>query len=247
MNIVKYDKTGKKMTSTVTVDELVFENKINKALLSQVVYVYLSNQRQSNAHTKTRSEVSGGGRKPWRQKGTGRARHGSTRSPIWAKGGVTFGPRNNKNYKKDLNKKMRLVAFRSAFSAVTKEGNLAVIEDFTPQKTKEIVAVLEKMNPAGKVTFLQAKENGLYKAAKNLLDVDVKSLADLSIYDVLNAGQLVVLENALPEISNKWGKAESKKTTVKSEALVKTKKVAKTETVEVKVKKIVKKTKQIKK
>jgi large subunit ribosomal protein L4 len=194
-------------------------------LLAQAVYTYQSNQRQANAQTKDRSEVSGGGKKPWRQKGTARARHGSTRSPIWAGGGVTFGPTKERNYKKRMNKKMRKQAVRSGFSLMAKNGNVLILEKIDPKKTNEVQKIIKKMKLEDKkVTFIQEDEKGLFRSARNMDRVDAKRVGELSTYDVLNAGVMIILDEALDTISQKWGKKASK--TVKSEPKKEVKKTA---------------------
>ncbi len=216
MNVKLYSKKGKTSEKKVKLDESVFGVKVNETLMAMAVDVYLSNQRQANAHTKDRGDVRGGGKKPWRQKGTGRARHGSTRSPIWTGGGVTFGPTNERNYKKTMTKKMRVGAIRSAFTYKVENDELFVMETFTPSKTKEIVDLLKAMKLDNeKVTFVQIKEEGLYKSARNISSVNVTLLGEINTYDILNSGKLVLLEDSLGEISKRWGSEDSKVSTKK--------------------------------
>lgn len=209
-----FDKKGKKTEKKVKLDTMVFESDVNEDLLSLAVYVYLQNQRQANAQAKDRSEVSGGGKKPWRQKGTGRARHGSSRSPIWTGGGVTFGPTNERNYKKKLNRKAVKEAIRDAFTTKNKSGELLVIEDFKPEKTKDVETILKNLGVEGKTTFVQVNEEGLNKAATNMQDVDVVRVGELNAYNVLKTNNVVILESALGEIVERWGdkQKEAKKT-----------------------------------
>src|SRR3990167_4153940 len=138
-----YNKENKKV-GEVTLSDSVFGKKWNESLVHQVLVSQLANKREPLAHTKGRGEVRGGGRKPWRQKGTGRARHGSTRSPIWAGGGVTFGPTKHKNYSKKINKKMRRGAIFSALSRKFKDGELKFIDalELEVPKTKLLAGLL---------------------------------------------------------------------------------------------------------
>ena len=193
----------------------MFETKVNETLLANAVYTYLSNQRQANAHTKDRSEVSGGGKKPWKQKGTGRARHGSSRSPIWTGGGVTFGPTNERNYKKKLNKKARQEAIRCAFSAKNDAKEVIVIDDFKPEKTKEVEKVLKNLGVKGNVTFVQIDEQGLHAKSKNIKNAKAVRVGELNAYEILNNNMLVLLKSSLDEISKRWGKESTKKSTKK--------------------------------
>lgn len=200
-----FDTKGKKTQKKVTLDKVVFDSEVNEQLLSMAVHVFLMNQREANAHSKDRSEVRGGGKKPWRQKGTGRARHGSTRSPIWTGGGVTFGPSNERNFKKKLNKKVKLKALRNAFTQKNKSGDVIIIEDFKPTKTKDVEALVKNLKLEGKVTFIQLEEDGLNRFGSNIANVNVLRVGEVNIYDVLNNNNLVILEGALTEISSRWG------------------------------------------
>jgi len=208
-----FDKKGKKTEKKVKLDAKVFKTTVNEDLISLAVHVYLQNQRQANAHTKDRSDVRGGGKKPWRQKGTGRARHGSSRSPIWTGGGVTFRPTNERNYKKKLNKKAVKESIRSVLSKKNQAGEIIVMEDFKPEKTKGVEKILENLKLEGKTSFVQVEEEGLHKAATNIQDVKVIRVGELNIYNIVNSKNLVILESALNEISKRWGEAKNKKIT----------------------------------
>lgn len=211
-----YSKTGTKTQKSVELQDEVFKAKINEALLNQAIYVYQSNQRESNAHTKDRSEVRGGGRKPWRQKGTGRARHGSSRSPIWTGGGVTFGPKNINNYKKSLSKKMRKAAIRSALSYTAKEGEIRVVEGFDlpeAQKTQAVAKAIDKMKLEGKTLIIQANNDQiLFKSASSIDKVDVEVVNALNVFNLLKYNNLLILEDAVEKIHQFWGKVEAKTT-----------------------------------
>jgi len=208
MNLELYNNKGKKAKHKVKLDPEVFDVKVNEALLSQAVYVYLQNQRQATAHTKDRSDVRGGGKKPWRQKGTGRARHGSIRSPIFRGGGVTFGPSNERNYKKKLNKKARILAIRNALTLKNFQKEIIVIDDFKPAKTKELISVLKNLGIDGKIIFVQVEEEGLHRTAKNVQAVDVVRVGEMNAFDILNNKKLVILKSALEKISKNWGKKQ---------------------------------------
>jgi len=210
MNLNIFDKKGKKTVKKVKLDPGIFDCKVNKNLISQAIYVYLQNQREANAQAKDRSEVSGGGKKPWKQKGTGRARHGSIRSPIWKGGGVTFGPTNARNYVKKLNQKARVSAMKSAFSLKNENKEIIVIEDFKPTKTKEIESALKNLGVKGKITFIQVEEQGLNKAAKNIDNVNVVRVGELNTYNILDNSGLVILESALEKINQTWGSKTKK-------------------------------------
>ena len=180
--------------------EDLFDGVVNEAALHQVVKAYLANQRQGTASTKTRSEVSGGNSKVWKQKGTGRARQGSTRAPHWRHGGVAFGPR-PRSYHQDIPKKVRALARRSAFNVRAQANAVSVIEKFglDAPKTKEIVGLLEKVGMGGqKVLILTGERNEqVFLSSRNLQNVRVLPFAEVSAYDVLNAKQLLIEEGAL--------------------------------------------------
>ncbi|MFQ5492851.1 MAG: 50S ribosomal protein L4 [Candidatus Dojkabacteria bacterium] len=231
MQTVTYTKTGTKAKTKVNLDSAVFGAKVNETLLAQAVRIYRDNQRQANAHTKDRGEVRGGGRKPWRQKGTGRARHGSTRSPIWTRGGVTFGPTNSRSYKKQLSKKMRKQAVRSAFSMMASGKKLSIFEDIAIAETarsKALATLLRKAKLEGKTLIVQAENNqSLVQAASNVSNVEVSRVGELNVFSILNAGNLVILKGALETISNFWGSekpVKSTKLTPKTKAKPKAKK-----------------------
>ncbi|MEI7578700.1 MAG: 50S ribosomal protein L4 [bacterium] len=208
MQVSLFDKNGKKSEKKVTLVDSIFKTEVNEALLNQAVYVYLNNQRETNAHTKDRGDVSGGGRKPWRQKGTGRARHGSTRSPIWRKGGVTFGPKNTRNYKGTLSKKMRKAAICSAFSYQIALKKIVVFEDIevkAKQATKELSKLFLDLKEYKKILIVQAEKNQLLvKAAANLKNNKTTIVAELNVYSILNSDYIIILEKALPIINKNW-------------------------------------------
>lgn len=180
--------------------EELFDGVINEAALHQAINAYRANQRQGNASTKTRGEVRGGGRKIWRQKGTGRARQGSIRAPHWKGGGVVFGPR-PRDYHQDLPKKLKAVARRSAFNTRALNEQVAVIERFSVDapKTKEIRQLLGKIGVAERKVLILTSgiSSNVYLSARNLQNVQVVPFAEASAYDVLNANQLLIEADAL--------------------------------------------------
>lgn len=181
-----------------------------KEVLHQAVVAYLANARQSNAHTKLRGEVRGGGRKPWKQKGTGRARAGSSRSPIWVGGGITFGPRSDANYSKRLPVKMKRLALSMALSAKAADNKLMVVKEFsvTEPKTKQVASILSALVPTAQSVLIvvSAIDQQLLQASRNLPAVAVAVVSDLNAYDVLNFDQIVMTEAAVTEAEKIFGK-----------------------------------------
>ena len=177
----------------------VFDGQINTAVMHQVVTAYLAGLRAGTASAKTRGEVSGGGRKPWKQKHTGRARAGSTRSPLWRKGGVVFGPK-PRDYSLDVPKKLKRIALRSALNAKWKAGEMKVVDAFKLErpKTKEVVQVLKFLQVGGNVLLvITGEDQGVSRAAGNLPKVEVKTMSNLNTYHILLHSQLVISKPAL--------------------------------------------------
>jgi len=179
---------------------VLFDGTVNQAVMWQAVKAYRSNQRQANASTKTRAEVSGGGKKPWRQKGTGRARAGTIRAPHWRGGGVVFGPRVGRNYHQDLPKQVRWLARRSAYNVRAADGGIRLIDALqidTP-RTKTILALLESTGAAGNVLLLtDGNRPNVYLSARNLPGVLVRPFGEESTYDLLWADTLIIEAPAL--------------------------------------------------
>ena len=185
----------------VTLSGAVFGVEVNTQVMFDAVQVYQSNMRQATAKTKTRDEVSGGGKKPWRQKGTGRARAGSNRSPIWVGGGTVFGPDGRQNYKLAMNKKAHALALRSALSIKASEKNIVVVNELTTTKTKEFIKVLENLKVEGKALVVLAEENDEFvRSARNVPGVKVVLANNVSVYDLLNANKLVCTVDAVKAI-----------------------------------------------
>lgn len=202
-----YNQTGQEQ-GTIELPAGIFGVKWNADLVNQVVLSMRSNQRQGTAHTKNRGEVSGGGKKPWRQKGTGRARHGSIRSPIWRHGGVTHGPRVEKDYSRTITKKMRTKALFSVLSAKLREGELLLVDHLSlPQaKTKHAegtlknlasIAGFEKMNyKKGKRALFALPEQNtpIYKSFRNIASVATEELRNLNPVDALRYQYLIMVD-----------------------------------------------------
>ena len=195
------DKKGKKV-SDVELNDEIFAVKPNTAAMHLVVVSYLAAQRQGTQSTLTRSEVSGGGKKPWRQKGTGRARQGSTRAPQWTHGGIALGPK-PRDYKIDVNKKVRRLAMKSALSCKVADEEMIVVDSLGMDaiKTKEMAEVLAAVK-AGKKTLivLPEKDETVYKSARNIEGVKVTLVSTLNVYDILNCNTIVVAKDAVSKI-----------------------------------------------
>jgi len=180
----------------------LFDGTVNEDLLHRAVITYLSNQRQGTHDTKTRSEVSGGNQKPWRQKGTGRARQGSTRAPHWRHGGIAHGP-HPRSYRLGIPKKMRQLAKKSALNARAREGSLVIVDalEYEKPKTKDFAALLGKLGAkAKKVLVLTANDShNVYLSGRNIPDVHVMRFADASAYEIMWSQTVVVEIAALDE------------------------------------------------
>jgi len=207
--IATYTKSGTKATTPAKLDKDVFGVEIkNHELLKQAYSTYLANGRENLAVVKTRGLVSGGGRKPWKQKGTGRARFGSSRNPIWRGGGIVFGPTGEENYSKMLNVKAKRLAVRQALSLSAEAGEIIVIEDLASKegKTAELTRLLSKIG-ASKNTLLVVdhKTIELVRASNNIGSVKLVTANYLNVFDVLNADTIVVTTAALSAITTWLG------------------------------------------
>lgn len=188
-----YNVEGKKV-STVDLKEEIFGIEPNEAVVHSVLVNYLANQRQGTQNTKTRAEVRGGGRKPWRQKGTGRARQGSIRAPQWIKGGIALGPR-PRSYKYTVNKKERRLAIKSLLSSKVLENELTVVDafNFDSIKTKQMVNALTKLKVEGKTLIVLADKNeNVQKSARNIKNVKTLQVNTINVYDLLKYKNLVI-------------------------------------------------------
>ncbi len=201
MKIDIYNMKGEKSQEEIELEDYPLK-KSHLSLIHQEVLSYLSNQRLGTASTKTRGEVSGGGRKPWRQKGTGRARVGSTRSPIWKGGGVTFGPK-PRDYSFSLPKKMKKIARKDAFVDKIKDGNLLVIEQLRVEKpkTREIANLLKNLKVKGKVLFLlDHSDENLKRSLRNIKDISFILWKDLNTYQLINANNVIMSKKGFEEL-----------------------------------------------
>ena len=200
-NTAVYNMAGEKV-SELALNESVFAIEPNTSLMHLAVVSYLANQRQGTQSTKTRSEVSGGGKKPWRQKGSGRARQGSTRSPQWYHGGIALGPK-PREYGFKLPKKQRQLALKSALSCKVADDEMKVLDTFKLDaiKTKDVVKVLAALNTAKKVLIVLAdNDNVIYRSARNIAGVKVATVGTINTYDVLNCDTLVVTKDAVAKL-----------------------------------------------
>jgi large subunit ribosomal protein L4 len=197
-------EAGKATVDLKVANEENASHIVHRALVRQI-----NNARQGNASSKTRAEVRGGGRKPWRQKGTGRARAGSTRSPLWRGGGVSFGPK-PRDYTTKMNRKERRLALRTAFQGCA--DSLVIVKDFAselPQpKTKEMIAAFERwgLDSASKILMITVeKDDNVHRSVRNLPNVKLIAATNLNIYDILHADSLVVTASALEKIQEVYG------------------------------------------
>lgn len=195
------DMAGKEL-ETIELSDAIFGIEPNTAVMHEVVVNYLANQRQGTQSTLTRGEVSGGGKKPWRQKGTGHARQGSTRAPQWTHGGIALGPK-PRAYGIDVNKKVKRLAMKSALSAKVAANEMIVLDGFGLDaiKTKDVAAVLEAVKADKKTLIvLPEKDDVVYKSARNLDKTNVTLVSTLNVYDILNCNTIVVLKDAVAKI-----------------------------------------------
>ena len=186
----------------IELSEAVFGQKVNASVLHTVVVNHLANKRQGTQSAKTRSEVAGGGAKPFRQKGTGRARQGSTRAAQWIKGGIIFAPK-PRDYRYSVNKKVKKVAMRSALSDKVAESSLLVIDDlkFEEIKTKQVNELLKNLGVDSKALIVTCdKDDNIYLSARNIYGVDASFVGMLNVYDILNHNKLIIARDAVEKI-----------------------------------------------
>ena len=196
-----FDMTGKKVADT-ELNDAIFGIEPNKAIMHAMVVNYLANQRQGTQSTLTRTEVRGGGRKPWRQKGTGHARQGSIRAPQWYHGGVALGPK-PRSYSYTLNKKVRRLAMKSALSTKVLDNNFIVLDALTLEnyKTKTVVEMLKALNVDGKALIVTAEaDQKIVKSAANIPGVKTAAVNTLNVYDILNYDKFIIVKNAIGKI-----------------------------------------------
>jgi len=202
-----YNQEGNKAGDIELNDNVFFVTPVMN-LIHQVYVAITANARQPWAHTKLKSEVRGGGKKPWKQKGTGRARHGSIRSPIWKGGGVTFGPRNIKNFTKQINAKMKKRAVNMALSAKVKDEKFVILDTIETQgKTKELSALRNVLPGAGRSTLLLVgeKKTNIERAIRNIQKFDIKPAIDVNVVDLLNHQYIIATKNAVDVLQTRLG------------------------------------------
>ena len=205
---MKYNSKGEK-TDEIDLSDDIFDIEINKEVVHQVVTAQLAKVRSGTASTKTRSEVRGGGRKPWRQKGTGRARHGSIRSPLWVGGGITFGPK-PRSYNKKVNKKMKKNALKSVLTDKVKNESVMILDELKMDeiKTQEMVNFLDDLGLKDRkvLILLPGKDKNIYLSARNIPHVKTLVLDGLNTYDLLNNEVILTTEEAVRKIEEVLGK-----------------------------------------
>lgn len=204
-SIPVYNSKGKEVEK-LSLSKKIFTGEVNKKILYQVIIMYNANQRQGNASTKTRGDVSGGGKKPWRQKGTGRARAGSTRSPLWRHGGVVFGP-HPRDFHHDLPRKIKRLAFLSSINSKLNEEKVLGLESLIldEAKTKKFKAVMDALKLKGESLFvLDNIDDKVMRASRNLEEVSVKNYKDFNTMDVLNCDNLVISKAAMQKLPERF-------------------------------------------
>jgi len=200
-NVALYNISGKQV-GEIELNENIFGVDVNVEAMQQVVKMYLANQRQGTQSALTRAEVRGGGIKPWRQKGTGRARHGSIRSPQWKKGGIVFAPK-PRSYRYTVPKKIKRIAMKSALSSKVNENNIVVIEElnFDAPKTKQVVSLLENLKIDSKTLIVLADNNeNVVKSSRNIEGVKATFVNTLNVYDILKYDKFVITKDAVKKV-----------------------------------------------
>jgi large subunit ribosomal protein L4 len=213
INIDVVDKNNKKI-EVLELNEKIFNSRVNSFLLQQAVNMYLANQRKSFANVKTRGEVRGGGKKPWRQKGTGRARVGSIRSPLWRGGGVTFGPV-TKDWHYQLPKKIKKQALVSSINSKINEGNMVVVDKLVCDsgKSKDMAGILNnlKMNTAKVMIITENPETNILRAGRNIRNLDIVRAEDVNAYDVLVNDKIIFEKGALQKLEKRLSRDKVQK------------------------------------
>lgn len=214
-----YNQLGEKTAEEIELPSKIFAlPKIKPQVVHSVVVAALSNCRRPIASTKTRGEVRGGGKKPWQQKGTGRARAGSIRSPLWKGGGIIFGPRPDRNFYKKINRKVRRLGLFSVLSDKAKNNQIVILDNLeTTGKTKDFISRLNKLREKfanlgkGVLIILASKDEKLLRSARNLQEVGICLAYNLNILELLKSNGLIILKDALPVIEKTYLKAVSNK------------------------------------
>lgn len=200
--VAKYNITGDQI-GDIDLNDNIFAEDINEPVVHKAVNAQLAAKRRGTSSTKTRSEVRGGGRKPWRQKGTGRARHGSIRSPLWVGGGITFGPK-PRSYKKKISKKVKKLALRSILTDKVNNDSLLIVDELElPEiKTKKVVELLQNFDLKGKkvLIVLPEKNDNIYFSARNIPEVKTMVIDGINAYDLLNNECIIMPEKAIDKL-----------------------------------------------
>jgi len=198
--VAVYNRDAQKV-GEINLSDSIFGVEVNKEVMHQVVVAQLANKRQGTQSAKTRSEVRGGGIKPWRQKGTGRARQGSIRAPQWIHGGVVFAPK-SRSYRMSIPKKVRRLAMKSALSSKVNEEEIIVLEslEMAKPKTKEVVRMLEAFEANKTLIVVAEKNENIYKSARNIPNVTVLPVNNLNVYDILKYDKFMVTKDAVAKI-----------------------------------------------
>ncbi len=200
-NVALYNISGKQV-GEIELSENIFGANVNVEAMHQVVKMYLANQRQGTQSALTRAEVRGGGIKPWRQKGTGRARHGSIRSPQWKHGGIVFAPK-PRSYRYSVPKKIKRIAMKSALSSKVNDNNIIVLEElnFDAPKTKQVVSLLDNLKVDSKTLIVLADNNeNIVKSARNIEGVKTAFVNTLNVYDILNYDKFIITKDAVKKV-----------------------------------------------
>ncbi|MDD2753626.1 MAG: 50S ribosomal protein L4 [Candidatus Portnoybacteria bacterium] len=215
LSVAVFSQDGKEL-SNISLPSEIFGLKVNSDLVAQAATAQMANSRENIAHAKDRSEVRGGGKKPWKQKGTGRARHASIRSPLWAGGGVTFGPRAEKNFSVKINKKMKRQALFMVLSGKLRDGELVILDELKLKqaKTKDMARVIEKLAAGSKkdlakgaMIVLAKKDEMVFRAAKNLPKIMTMGVNSLNVVDLLSSRYLLMPKEAIEKIKETFIKA----------------------------------------
>ncbi len=195
-----YNVAGEQVGEITLADE-IFAVEINEGLMHQAVVQYLASLRRGTASAKTRAEVRGGGKKPWRQKGTGRARVGSTRSPLWRGGGITFGPQ-PRSFEIKMPKKMKRLALKSALTAKVQAGEIVVVDalEMAQPKTKDMAQILKKLNAENALIITMVDDVNVVKSARNIEGVKPLPATELNVYDILKYGKLVMTKDTVAKV-----------------------------------------------
>ncbi len=199
-NVSVYNMEGKEV-GKIDLNDAIFGVEVNEHLVHMAVIQHLANKRQGTQKAKTRAEVSGGGRKPWRQKGTGHARQGSTRSPQWTHGGVVFAP-TPRDYSFKLNKKEKRIALKSALTSKVTDGKVMVLDELKLDeiKTKKFQEVLNNLNAKKALVVIEENDKNIVLSARNIPDAQTVVADSINVYDIMKAGTLVLTKNAVSKI-----------------------------------------------